>query len=92
MELFERLGEHIVFVVLTSRMPVMDGLATLAELRRLRPDVNVLLASGFDQAETSERCGMERPDAFLQKPYRLATLRETVEQGPLGRPTASIRP
>jgi PAS domain S-box-containing protein len=91
-KLFERLGEHIAFVLLDFTMPVMDGPATLAELRRLRPDVKVLLASGFDQAETSERCGIERPDAFLQKPYRLATLRETVETVVLGRPTAGIRP
>jgi CheY-like chemotaxis protein len=87
-ELFERVGEHIAFVVLDFTMPVMDGPATLAELRRLRPDVKVLLASGFDQAETSERCGTERPDAFLQKPYRLATLRETVERVLRGRPRA----
>jgi len=91
-ELFERVGEHIAFVLLDFTMPVMDGPATPAALRRLRPDVKVLLASGFDQAETSERCGTERPDAFLQKPYRLATLRETVETVVLGRPTARTRP
>jgi nitrogen-specific signal transduction histidine kinase/CheY-like chemotaxis protein len=91
-DLFRRLRERVAFVLLDFTMPVMDGPATLAELRRLRPDVKVLLASGFDQAETSERCGTERPDAFLQKPYRLATLRKAVEAVRLGRPISANTP
>jgi PAS domain S-box-containing protein len=89
LELFRRIGEQVVLVLLDFTMPTMNGPATLAELRRLRPDVKVLLASGFDKAETAERCGSDRPDGFLQKPYRLANLREAVEAvllGPTGGP------
>ncbi len=78
-ELFRRVGGQVALVLLDFTMPILDGPATLAELRRLRPDVKVLLASGFDETEMAKRCGAERPDGFLQKPYRLANLRDAVQ-------------
>jgi two-component system cell cycle sensor histidine kinase/response regulator CckA len=83
-ELFRRVGDQVTFVLLDLTMPDMDGLATLAELRRLRHDLKVVLASGFDETAISERCGTERPDGFLQKPYRLDTLEKAVEAALLG--------
>jgi two-component system cell cycle sensor histidine kinase/response regulator CckA len=83
-ELFRRVGEQVAFVLLDLTMPNMDGLEALAELRRLRPGLRVLLASGFDQTEISARCDVEHPDGFLQKPYRLETLLEAVEAVLLG--------
>jgi len=80
LDLFRRVGEQVAFVLLDLTMPDMDGLETLVELRHLRPDVRVLLASGFDQTEISERCGRERPDGFLQKPFQLETLQAAIAQ------------
>jgi two-component system cell cycle sensor histidine kinase/response regulator CckA len=84
LELFRRIGQQVAFVLLDLTMPDMDGLATLAELRRSRRDLKVVLASGFDEAEISQRCGADRPDGFLQKPYRLETLQKAVEAALLG--------
>lgn len=69
-------------VILDRSMPGMDGAEVFAELRRLRPDIPVVLASGYDPREGVDGSVGERISAFVQKPFRLAdilrALRETM--------------
>ena len=74
-ELFRASGREITAVVLDLTMPAMDGGETLRALRAADPGVRVLLASGYDEVDVSRRFGDDGPDAFIQKPYRLAILR-----------------
>jgi two-component system cell cycle sensor histidine kinase/response regulator CckA len=56
-------------VILDLTMPRMDGEETFRALRALRPDVKVMLSSGYDEQEATRRfadCGLA---GFLQKPY-----------------------
>ena len=76
LEAVARLREHaerVDLAVLDLSMPRMGGLEALAELRRLAPDLPVILTSGhFSDASPS-------PDAdFLPKPYRPDALAERV--------------
>ncbi|NLI48105.1 MAG: PAS domain S-box protein [Acidobacteria bacterium] len=74
-EQFRARRREITAVVLDLTMPAMDGGETLQALRAADPGVRVLLASGYDEGDVSRRFGDGGPDAFIQKPYRLATLR-----------------
>ncbi len=69
--LFRSEGDHIGVVLLDQVMPGMDGVTVFKELRRIRPDIKVLLASGFSQQEVSERFDGLGLNGFLQKPYSL---------------------
>jgi two-component system, cell cycle sensor histidine kinase and response regulator CckA len=63
-------------VVLDLNMPVMTGTQVLAELARVRPDIRVLLSSGYTQSE-----GMPSgPNVagFLHKPFRFEELMRTI--------------
>ena len=74
----DRLNE-IVAVVLDLTMPHRSGEDTLREIRRLRPDVPVLLISGFSEHEAMARfCGQEASD-FLAKPFKAEELREKMQ-------------
>ena len=58
-------------------MPRMDGREALRELRRLRPDVRVVICSGYDR----ERLDRLFPDptgrlGFIQKPFQIAEFSE----------------
>ena len=57
-------------VLLDLMMPVMDGEETLGVLRAIRPDVRVLLMSGYSEGDLLGRLGGEgRSLAFLPKPF-----------------------
>lgn len=75
--LFRREGDSIGIVLLDQVMPGMDGVTVFKELHRIRPDIKVLLASGFSQQEVSDRFRGLGLDGFLPKPYTLNNL--TVE-------------
>lgn len=61
-------------VVLDLTMPGMDGVATLRALREIRPDVRVLMMSGYSDRESAFAASDLRPDDFLRKPFTLQEL------------------
>jgi nitrogen-specific signal transduction histidine kinase len=77
-EVFAEHAASIDAVLLDMTMPRLDGLATLRELRRRRPDVRVVLCSGFTEQELAERFAGEGLAGFLQKPYDLRSLQEAL--------------
>ncbi len=64
-------------VLLDLSMPGMDGLAVLAEIRRSRPDLPVLLVSGYADRIPREP---DRATRFLAKPFSLETLADALKQ------------
>jgi CheY-like chemotaxis protein len=58
---------RVVFLDLT--MPRMGGVEAYAEIHRMRPDLPVILATGFDSEDAAQRFSGERPAGFLQKPF-----------------------
>ena len=71
LEIFRREGSGIAMVLLDQSMPIMDGLSVFKQLRRIRPEVKVLLASGYSEQEISARFSGLGLDGFIQKPYNL---------------------
>jgi DNA-binding NtrC family response regulator len=58
----------------------MDGWDTLTALRKLSPDIPVILSSGHDESHVMAGEHPERPNAFLGKPYQLKGLRDTINR------------
>ncbi|MBE0605664.1 MAG: response regulator, partial [Deltaproteobacteria bacterium] len=56
----------------------MDGATAFGELRRLNPDVRVVLASGYSYEDVASRFAGKGLDGILQKPYTLYKLREAL--------------
>jgi PAS domain S-box-containing protein len=73
-ELFRRQGSKIECVVLDLTMPRMNGEETLNRLQELRPEVPVILSSGFSEAEIMERFAGRGLAGFVQKPYQYPQL------------------
>jgi PAS domain S-box-containing protein len=62
-------------VLMDLTMPRMDGRTAFLEIQKLRPEVPVILSSGYDQAELKEGFNGVSPAGFIQKPYRLEELK-----------------
>ncbi len=69
-------------VLLDLTMPGLDGLEVLAELRRLRPGVPVVLMTGYSTSDLARKPGAPAASALLQKPFTsqglLAALQEAL--------------
>ncbi len=78
LELFAERAGDISVVLLDLSMPGMDGLEVLERLRAARPDLPVLLSSGFQAPNPQALEG--RRVSYLQKPYQAALLVERIEQ------------
>jgi CheY-like chemotaxis protein len=80
MEIFGKHQSEIQFVLSDLTMPRMNGWETLTALRKLQPNIPVILASGYDKAHVMEGDHPELPQAFLAKPYNLNALRDAISQ------------
>ncbi len=74
LEAFRQHTEDIVLVLLDMTMPGIDGAETFRLLRQIRPDVKVILSSGYNEQEATRRFAGKGLAGFLQKPYLAATL------------------
>ena len=61
--------DRFVFVLLDLIMPGLSGKTVLARLREIRPEVRVLLVSGYTENDSASPFAAGGPTAFLQKPY-----------------------
>jgi signal transduction histidine kinase len=77
-DLYRERGKEIDLVLMDLTMPHMDGAEAFGELRRLNPEVRVVLASGYSHEDVASRFAGKHLDGVLQKPYTIAKLREAL--------------
>ncbi|MET9226617.1 response regulator [Lentzea sp. NPDC003310] len=65
-------------MLLDHSMPGLSGEEVLAELEREGLTVPVVLTSGYDRTSLERRFAGHEVAAYLQKPFRLETLDETI--------------
>jgi len=71
--------DRIRYVITDLSMPGMNGWEILAALRKIQPDIPVILVSGYDEARAMNGNYSERPQLFLQKPYSIGDLRVAID-------------
>lgn len=79
-ELFGIRHETLDCVIVDMSMPGMDGEQTLAALRAIDTSVPVVLASGHSVADMREQFDGRGFAGYLQKPFQIAVLAETVAE------------
>ena len=76
LKVFREHADEIVCVLLDLTMPHMDGEEAFREMRYLHPDVTVILCSGYNEQDATQRFAGKGLAGFIQKPYNMAVLRE----------------
>jgi signal transduction histidine kinase len=79
-DIFHRDGARITAVILDVTMPVMTGEQALPILKQQRPDLPVIVSSGYNEAEVALRMAGKGSDGFIQKPYTGAQLAKAVQK------------
>ena len=80
MEVFSEHAEDIVCVLLDLTMPYLDGEEAFREMRKLRPNVRVILCSGYNEQDATQRFAGQGLAGFLQKPFNLTTLNQKITE------------
>jgi DNA-binding NtrC family response regulator len=70
--------ESLRLVLMDVRMPGTDGLDTLQELKRLRPDLPVIMMTAFVSAETAIRSTTLDAEDYLVKPFDVDALKRLI--------------
>jgi len=65
---------EISVVIMDLTMPNMDGITAMKEIYGIKPDVKVILASGFNKDDLDESIATTPPSGFIRKPYSLKEL------------------
>ncbi|PWU03568.1 MAG: histidine kinase [Terriglobia bacterium] len=77
-ELFQVLADKVSVVLLDMTMPVMNGEEAFRQLKAVKPDVRVILSSGYNEVEAVRRFTGKGLAGFIQKPYSAIALAEKV--------------
>jgi len=66
-------------VVLDLKMPGMDGVQTLKELKKISPEVQVIMLTAYGSIETARQTGMHDVFYYLEKPCGVEELVKVIE-------------
>ncbi len=80
-ELVRRCPDPPSLVLLDLSMPGISAQQTIEQLRFLRPDLPILLSSGYDEDGVLLKFNNRRHFGFIHKPYTPAQLSEQVKAG-----------
>jgi signal transduction histidine kinase/ActR/RegA family two-component response regulator/HAMP domain-containing protein len=79
-KMFNEHKDNIQLVILDMVMPGKSGQQVFTELRAVRPDVRVLISSGYDKEEYFHDLFNAGAAGFLQKPFQHAELIIKIEE------------
>jgi PAS domain S-box-containing protein len=68
--LFRAHHTRVAAALVDLTMPLINGQEVMQALRALRPDLPVIITSGYSEQEIMERFQQSPPTAFIKKPYR----------------------
>ncbi|MBW2145335.1 MAG: anion permease, partial [Deltaproteobacteria bacterium] len=66
-------------VILDQKMPGMDGIETLKELKKIRPEVQVIMHTAYGNIESARITGKHDVFCYLEKPCGLDELISTIK-------------
>ena len=79
LELYQNNAAEISLVFTDMGMPVMDGYELIEKLKKLNPELPIIVSSGFGDTEIKARVGSDNIAGIISKPYKPDRLREVLK-------------
>ncbi|MGC9022590.1 MAG: response regulator, partial [Dissulfurimicrobium sp.] len=79
-EKFKKYHDRIDVVILDLIMPHLSGDEVYREMRRISPDVKVVLSSGYSERDVISRFAGKKVMGFLQKPFKSSELLSKIKE------------
>ena len=79
-EIFENNKEKIDFVILDMIMPGMSGAETYDVIKKINPDIKVILSSGYSLEGQATKILERGCNGFIQKPFNVSDLSRKIRE------------
>lgn len=79
--IYQENAADIRLVLTDLGMPVMDGYELFQQLKKLDPELPIIISSGFGDTDVASRIGSENIAGMINKPYYLSEMREVLKKG-----------
>jgi signal transduction histidine kinase/ActR/RegA family two-component response regulator len=79
LELYQLNAADITLVITDMGMPVMDGYALFRELKKLKPELPIIISSGFGAVDVTSRIDRDDIAGLIGKPYNFDNMREVLK-------------
>lgn len=80
LDLFRERPDAFDAVITDQMMPSMTGETLAREMRRVRPDLPIILCTGFSETINEERAKAQGIGAFLMKPFSIKEIAEAIRR------------
>lgn len=80
LEAFRNLADRIDLLIADLTMPQMTGLQLYREIKKIRPDIKVIICTGFSEQLDSDKSRVIGIEGFLNKPVVMADLAHCVRR------------
>jgi len=77
-EMFRAHKDDLAVVLLDMTMPKLGGIDTMRMMREIDPAIPILLVSGYSEETIDQLSETDRPDGFVQKPFRFKELKKAM--------------
>lgn len=61
--------KNIKLVLMDIKMPKQNGIEITREIKRLSPDIKVMIVTGYESAEIAQEATTAGADAYIPKPF-----------------------
>jgi CheY-like chemotaxis protein len=80
LEIFEKRKNKISLVILDMRMPGMNGCEVYDRLKKIQPQVKIILVSGYIEQYALGEISQRNFNGYIEKPFKLKELSEKIEE------------
>ncbi len=80
LDMFKLTGESYDLVITDKTMPQLDGFELAREIINIRPEIPIVLCSGYREEVDSEKCERLGIDDFILKPFDMIRMARTIRK------------
>jgi CheY-like chemotaxis protein len=80
LEIFKKRKNKISLVILDMRMPGMNGVEVYDRLKKIQPQVKIILVSGYIEQYVLDEFSQRNFNGYIEKPFKLKELSEKIEE------------
>ena len=80
LEIFKKNKNKISLVILDMRMPGMNGCEVYDRLKKIQPQVKIILVSGYIEQYVLDEFSQRNFNGYIEKPFKLKELSEKIEE------------